>query len=120
MGARKKTPLKASESRRAFIRVDFDRGSKVEIRGPSGEVSYDALDLSVFGLSFLASPEDFVRFPVGREIPLLSFVVNGRRIAVGGQVAYLRTGLIRGLAKVAVEFTRIPVEDVWFLARHVA
>jgi hypothetical protein len=112
--------FKPNESRRGFIRVDFEPGSKIGISTESGQSSYDALDISVYGLSFLASPEASARFTMGAHLPSLAFVVNGRQVTVGGKVAYLHTGLIAGLSKVAIEFTEIAVEDVWHLSRYVA
>jgi hypothetical protein len=118
--ASRRVHLKPSESRRGFLRVDFESGSKVGVATPSGHTSYDALDLSVYGLSFLARPEDGAHFTMGMELPSLAFLLEGRQINVKGKVAYLHTGLVAGLSKVAVEFTHVPVDDVWFISRYVA
>lgn len=114
------TYLKPNESRRGFIRVDFDPGSKVGVGMPSGETSFDALDVSVYGLSFLASPQDANRFSIGMDLPSIVFIIDGRQINVHGKVAHFRAGLIAGLSKIAIEFTEVSIEDVWFLSRYVA
>ena len=125
---KQKAPLSPNESRRGFIRVDFDAGSKVTVvsaaagsAGTAGaETNYEALDLSVYGLSFLAEPAHSTRFPMGGVLRL-SFWVIGREITVEGRVAYLRTDpTAAGALRVAVEFTQIGIDDVWFLSRYVA
>jgi hypothetical protein len=118
--APEKKYYRPNESRRGFIRVDFEPGSKIGIDTPTGQTSYDALDISVYGVSFLASPGDSGHFAMGTELGALAFVINGRQIVVRGKVAYLHTGLIAGLSKVAVEFTHVPIDDVWYLSRYVA
>jgi hypothetical protein len=114
--------VKPNDSRRGFIRVDFEPGSRILIPRPdgAGELSFDGLDLSVYGLSFLARPEDAAHFPIGSAVPSLSFSVDNRPVRVVGRVAYLHTGLVAGLSKVAIEFTEVSMDDIWFLSRHVA
>jgi hypothetical protein len=108
-----------SDVRRAFVRVDFEKGAKVGIAGPTGESAYDALDLSVYGVSFLVPPDDADRFVEGMEIPALAFVIDGRQVSARGRVVYVRKGLAAGLAKVAVELTSVTTEDIWLLSKHV-
>jgi hypothetical protein len=110
----------SATSRRAFIRVDFDPGSKIGVSTSTGETAYDALDLSVYGVSFLAHPGDADRFFEGMELPSLAFLIDGRQIAAKGKVVYVHGGLTGGLAKIAVELRSLSAEDVWHLSRHVA
>jgi hypothetical protein len=108
------------DSRRAFVRVDFDKGAKIGVAFGDGERAYDALDLTVYGVSFLAPADDIDRFVEGQELPALAFVIDGEQITARGKVVYIRKGLASGLAKVAVELTSVEADGVWRLSRHVA
>ena len=121
-----KTQFPGPDNRRAFIRVDFEKGAKVGIsfstpgNASPTTVAYDALDLSVYGIAFLAPPGDVERFTVGMRLAPIAFVIEGHQVTASGRVVSVRTGLAGGLAKIAVELTSVATDDVWTLSRFVA
>lgn len=106
-------------SRRAFVRVDFDKGAKVRVAFPDGERAYDGMDVSLYGASFLAPTNDAKLFLEGQVISSVTLEIDGVQIIARGRVVYIRKGLLEGLAKIAVELTSVKTEDVWRLARFV-
>lgn len=118
--SRKPSPLAILESRRGFIRVDFDAGAKIGVATASGETAYDALDLTVYGVSFLVPAGDAERFSEGMELRALAFVVDEVPVSAQGRVVYVRKGLVGGSAKVAVELRELTTESVWAVTRHIA
>ena len=114
--------FKPNESRRNFIRVDFDPGSKIRVpvaKTGADPFALDALDLSVYGLSFLTGPKDAHHFKVGMETAL-TFKIFDRPVHVHARIVRLHPGLIAKLCKIAVEFLHIEGDGVWLLSRFVA
>jgi hypothetical protein len=106
-----------NESRRGFLRVPLSKTTRVSF---ADGTKYPALDLTVFGISFLVRPEEMLRFPTGALCHGAEFTIAGRNILVNSaKVAYVEPGF-GALCKVAIEFADIPVEDVFFLSKYIA
>lgn len=113
-------PTDRVSTRRDFVRIRPLRGVSVELRTGPVQGAFSAVDVSVYGLSFLA-PESAAGALGAGEIPL-SFQLNGRNIQVGSVVRHISR--VKGpggksQAFVGVEFTEISPEDVWFLSNFV-
>lgn len=116
--------LKASESRRSFIRVPFVAGQRITVNGADGPREYEALDLSVYGVSFLADTATGSSFPAGKALDDVSFPLGDRSVRVRAKVAYFQAeagpGRPSERGKVALEFVDISAEDVFLLSKHIA
>ena len=112
--------LKPNESRRSFIRVPFEDGQKVTVGFPTITRSYEALDVSVYGVSFQVEPDQVPRFKPMMELSDVSFVVGAKKIHVQASVTYLQPMPTQGRYKVALHFTHVEQADVWDISAHIA
>ncbi len=115
-------PTDGIATRRNFARVRLLRGVSVEVKSGPMQGAFSAVDVSVYGLSFLAPDTVAGALGAGEVLRPLSFQLNGRRIQVGTVVRHVSR--VRGpggklQAFVGVEFTEISPEDVWFLSDFV-